>query len=169
MSAKSVILISILLVSLIILVLVIAYGKQVASIFRPYKFSETERFEKIETAKVSTVTINGAKIEVELADTSAKRMKGLSGRQSLAPDKGLLFLFNRPGIYSFWMKDMNFPIDIIWIGPDYRIVDITYNLTPDTFPKSFRPQMPAKFVLEVNAGFARERGIKIGDKIELLR
>lgn len=112
------------------------------------------------TASTKTIQINGVTVFLDLALTAEQRSKGLSGRRNLEPDKGMLFYFDKPGIYSFWMKDMNFPIDIIWIGEDLRVADVTENASPESFPKQFLPKEAAKFVLEVNAGWAKEHGIK---------
>jgi len=106
-------------------------------------------------------------LKVDVVNTPELREQGLSGRTKLLPDEGMLFVFDRPEAYSFWMKKMNFPIDIIWIGDDSRIVDITHSASEDSFPQSFTPQAPARYVLEVNAGFSQEHGIKIGDIVEL--
>ncbi|MDX1535781.1 MAG: DUF192 domain-containing protein, partial [Candidatus Spechtbacterales bacterium] len=76
-------------------------------------------------------------------------------------------VFNRPGTYSFWMKEMNFPIDIIWIGEDMRVVDITKNAKPESYPKRFSPSVLAQYVLEVVAGFSDEHGVEIGDSIKV--
>ena len=65
------------------------------------------------------------------------------------------------------MKDMNFPIDVIWLDENYRVVDIAQDVRPDSFPKVFDPQGPAKYILEVNAGFSGRNNIKIGDRLEL--
>ena len=104
----------------------------------------------------------------EIADTPEKRIKGLSGRESLDEDAGLLFVYGEPGIYRIWMKDMNFPIDVIWFDQDYLVADMSRNIQPDSFPKIFKPLKPAKYILEVNAGFADKNGIKIGDDLTLL-
>ena len=63
------------------------------------------------------------------------------------------------------MKDMYFPIDIIWIGENNTIVDITKNLSPRTYPKTFSPKTEAKYVLEVNSGYVEAHGINIGDLV----
>lgn len=109
------------------------------------------------------VTVGEKTIKVEILKTLADREKGLSGRPSLLEGTGMLFVFEKPDFYSFWMKDMNFPIDIIWIGKDYKIVDISANVSPSTFPKTFLPKDPAQFVLEVNAGWAGLNKISVGD------
>lgn len=97
-----------------------------------------------------------------MADTEAERRQGLSGRRQLAEDEGLLFIFNRPGRHSFWMKGMNFPLDFIWIAGD-RIAGIT-PAVPVT-AMNLMPSQPIDKVLEVNAGFAARYNLKIGDKV----
>ncbi len=121
---------------------------------------------KIKNVKSIPVQINNIKIEAEIAKTLQEKSQGLSGRILLEQTKGMLFIFDQPGFYGFWMKDMNFPIDIIWIDQNRIIVDITENLFPATFPKSFQPKSPAKYVLEVNAGFADKNKIVIGDAVK---
>ncbi|OGZ60673.1 MAG: hypothetical protein A2919_02125 [Candidatus Spechtbacteria bacterium RIFCSPLOWO2_01_FULL_43_12] len=119
-----------------------------------------------EDREISTVSINGMLIEVELARIPAEWEQGLSGRSHLPAGSGMLFVFEQPGMYSFWMKDMQFPIDIIWFGENHEIVDITKNLQPGSFPQTFSPQVPAQYILEVNAGFADANSINIGQIAE---
>ena len=103
-------------------------------------------------------------IQIEIADTDAKRIQGLSNRESLPTDTGLLFIFPTPTTPSFWMKDMHFPIDIIWLDANWKIIGIEKNLTPETYPKLFFPPSPIKYVLEVNAGFSTKNNLKTGDR-----
>jgi len=117
--------------------------------------------------EAATAKINRSVIYIEVAQTSEEKQQGLSGRQSLGNNEGLLFVYDQPEQHQFWMKDMNFPIDIIWIADDYRVVDITKNLTPDTYPERFTSSKPAQYVLEVNAGYSDELDIRIGDEFEL--
>ena len=98
------------------------------------------------------ITINGTSIEVEIADTSRTREKGLSDRKGLDDGRGMLFIFDSPAQYGFWMKDMNFAIDIVWIDENYRVVDIKENISPDTFPQVFYPARETKYVLELPTG-----------------
>lgn len=113
--------------------------------------------------------INNTYISVEIADDITSRTRGLSGRALLSKGSGLLFIFNNPDKYAFWMKDMNFPIDIIWIDSDWKVIDITENISPETFPKLFMPSSPAQYVLETNAFFAEEKEIRVGDTAKLIR
>ena len=116
----------------------------------------------------NTVEIGGQKIIVELADTGEKRTQGLSGREGLAAGQGMLFVFGQSRVYPFWMKDMRFSIDIIWIQDD-SVVDIWPNAPVpniDDIP-SYTPQAEANYVLEVNAGFVERLNIDGGDKVTI--
>ncbi|HEY4510512.1 MAG TPA: DUF192 domain-containing protein [Candidatus Paceibacterota bacterium] len=115
-----------------------------------------------------TVRIGSTTVEVEVADTKEKREKGLSGRDSLEGGHGMLFVFNTEGIYPFWMKNMKFPLDIIWIDSSYRVVGVTSDVRPESYPETFSPNKPAKYVLEVKSGFARENNIKVGSLVSLI-
>lgn len=136
---------------IVILALLLAIG---------YYITHTPR----SVTSIEAVIINGSKIRVEMADTLMKQAKGLSGRKSLGVGEGMLFLYAKPGFYSFWMKDMSFPIDIIWISEDYEIIDIASNIQPDSFPRTFAPQKASQYVLEVNAGVAGNIA-HVGDKV----
>jgi uncharacterized protein len=119
------------------------------------------------TPKTPKVNIANTSIEVEVATTTAAVTKGLSGRLSLAADSGMLFVFSKPAVYRFWMPDMHFPLDIIWINNN-RVIDITADVSNDfdpTNPKFYTPGHPAKYVLEVNAGFSQHHGLRIGDRV----
>ncbi len=118
-----------------------------------------------------------ATLRVEIANNPEDRERGLSGRDSLALNKGMLFVFPEPDNYSFWMKDMNFSLDFIWINND-KIVEITENVKPEDYPsalnsaqsslpKNLVPKNKADKVLEINAGTVKRLNIKVGDKIEI--
>lgn len=114
------------------------------------------------------VLIGGTEVKVEIVDDPGEMAKGLSGRESLEEDRGMLFVFAAPDQTAFWMKDMNFSLDIIWIKGD-EIIDIAANLPPlaGDYVATYQPRVPADYVLEVNAGFTAERGVKIGDKVNI--
>lgn len=113
----------------------------------------------------SVIQIGGVTLQVEIADTQEKRGKGLSSRESLEENRGMLFLFEKPGRYGFWMKEMNFAIDIIWINKDKSVVEITENVDPKTFPKIFYPKEVIQYIIETQAGFTKVNEIQLGDKI----
>lgn len=97
------------------------------------------------------------------ARTAKQRERGLSGRESLPANQALVFIFEGSSKHCFWMKDMRFPIDIIWLDEQKRVVHIEANVSPDTYPKSFCPPSNAKYVVEVNAHQASENQISLGD------
>lgn len=116
-----------------------------------------------------TVYIGDVPVHVEVADTPEARERGLSGRVSLPPDDGLLFIFPEADYHRIWMKDMRFPIDVIWISEDLRVLGVTSSLLPETYPRRFEPPSPARFVLEVNAHFSESFGIRPGDEVDIPR
>lgn len=108
--------------------------------------------------------INEAVLTVEIAKTIEDKQLGLSGRSSLPENHGMIFTFEQPGFYPFWMKEVNFPLDIIWLNKDFEVVTIRKNLSPDTYPETFAPTAHSVYVLEANAGFADKYEVKLGDK-----
>lgn len=115
----------------------------------------------------STIAINSVIYNVSIADTQAEQKEGLSGTKILQKNSGLLFVFKKSGVYSFWMKDMNFPIDIIWIDKNLKVVFIKKDATPKSFPELFNTKIKAKYTLEVNKGEVNKSKIKIGDSVVL--
>lgn len=101
---------------------------------------------------------------VEIVDTIQARSQGLSGRVSLPENNGMLFIFPSSALYSFWMKGMRFPLDIIWISGD-KVVGFAENALPDNSdsPVIYPPPQPIDKVLEINAGLVKKLAIKIGD------
>jgi uncharacterized membrane protein (UPF0127 family) len=112
--------------------------------------------------KIETVKIGNSEFRSEVVSSDAKIQKGLGGRSGLYDSCAMLFKFPRAGTYSFWMKDMRFPLDIIWIL-DGKIVHIEKNIS-EKFSGTLSPQVDADSVLEINAGIADKIGIKISDK-----
>lgn len=112
-----------------------------------------------------TLRIDDTVLDVEIADTLEERTRGLSNRKELNERAGMLFIFETPGRYGFWMKDMNFAIDIVWINDAWHVVGVTQRVGPETFPKIFYPNEPVKYVLELPAGAVEKFTIDIGSKI----
>lgn len=116
--------------------------------------------------------INNAKLKVEIADTQAKRSKGLGGRESLATDSGMLFIFPKPGKYPFWMKGLSFPLDFVWIKGD-KVVDLLEDIqpvspeAPDASLPIYQSKEEVDKVLEVPSGTSKRLDIKIGDTVRL--
>jgi uncharacterized membrane protein (UPF0127 family) len=117
-----------------------------------------------------TILMPKGALDVEVVDTVASRELGLSGRKQMGDDEGMLFIFDAPGRYGFWMKDMNFPLDIIWINQNGIVVDIERNVTPETYnqKKTYINQSEASYVLEINAGMAAKFGLYLGSKVKIV-
>lgn len=115
---------------------------------------------------VAEAILRGRTFEIEVADNVNKRDKGLGDRDSLAAGHGMYFPFDTAQRWVFWMKDMRFPIDIIWIR-EGKVVDIDHSVpVPTTLPlDTFSPSEPADAVLELNAGVAEDIGLVPGDEI----
>ena len=115
--------------------------------------------------------VGGVEFEIEVAHTPSDRARGLSNRDSLPQMAGMLFVFESGEASSFWMKEMRFPLDFIWIGRDCRVVDTTVDVPPPATgsPGSPLPTYesgpPAVYTLEVNAGKVRELGVRVGDSV----
>lgn len=118
---------------------------------------------------VTKVEIGGIVINAEIADDDKERAIGLMNRTSLAENAGMIFIFDDEKHRSFWMKNTLMPLDMIFISANGAIVDIT-TMQPckSLFCESYKSKQPAKYVLEVNAGFAEKHGVKVGDRVELL-
>ena len=117
---------------------------------------------------IKYIKIAGQDIKVELAITPAQQEQGLSGRNELKENEGMLFAFPQPGKYYFWMKDMNFPIDMIWIGKDMRIIYIKKDARPESYPETYGPGKDAKYILEVVSGFSEKNNLKEDNKVEFI-
>lgn len=114
-----------------------------------------------------TARINNLHLDLSVANTDALRVKGLSGVDKLKSNEGMLFIFPKEGNYGFWMKDMNFPIDIIWIDRDLKVAGVAKNVLPSTYPQAFYPPTPVPYVLELPAGTFDANGLKVTDLLIL--
>jgi|SRR5579871_3958195 len=116
------------------------------------------------------VKINGHTISIQVATTDAQKRQGLSDRDSLPQDAGMLFLFDHPDYYLFWMRHMKIPLDIIYLNGN-KIVTMMQDVKNPPYsvenPPILKPIAPADKVLEVNAGTAKKYNLKIGDSIDL--
>jgi uncharacterized protein len=113
------------------------------------------------------VVVDDQAIPVVVAESVVDQQRGLSGRDRLEQGTGMLFVFPKEDIHCFWMKDMNFPIDMVWFGKDRRVIDVASNVQPDSFPKNFCPSGEARYVLELNAGEAASFGLRQGTPVQL--
>ena len=122
---------------------------------------------------LETMSVGNKTLQVEIANTEPSRELGLGGRLSLDQNSGMLFVFDsKPTMVSFWMKGMLIPLDMIWVT-NGKVVQINKNIpvpkngTPDSSLKTFSPQRPVDYVLEVNAGFSDRNSIKVGNPVSL--
>ena len=101
------------------------------------------------------------------ADTPETRTQGLSGRASSADTPGMVFVFDDDQPHEIWMKDMQFPLHLIWLDSDFKVVDIAYDVAPETYPKTFTSAKPARYLIELDTSFASkdELPFKIGDQV----
>lgn len=118
----------------------------------------------------ASVKINERTFDVEVADEDEERIKGLSDRESLDKDKGMIFVFEQKGRHSFWMKNVSFPLDLIYIS-DNKVVDIVKNAEPKakdaTDIQIYTPDADANYVLEINGGLSDEYGFEAGQEVTL--
>lgn len=124
----------------------------------------------VSRANAPRVVIGGDTILVDIADEKHEQERGLSGLPTLPQNRGMLFVYSEPSRPGFWMKDMRFPIDIVWIGADNKIVAVLPNLNPDTYPAVFSPPedvAPVQYVLEVNAGSAGRLQWQVNDTVQI--
>ena len=118
----------------------------------------------VKTQDIRTLRTDGRVYSLEIADTAMAQQKGLSGRQNLAPDGGMIFVFEGVTDRCFWMKDMNFPIDIIWVDGWRVVTRVMQDVRPETYPESYCA--PAKHVIELKAGEADKAGIAAGKQLD---
>jgi uncharacterized protein len=116
------------------------------------------------------ITVNGFQLITDLAINNDQQSKGLSIKDTLNENEGMLFVFKQPSRQGFWMKDMKFPIDIIWLDTNSTVVHIENNLKPCISVLSCHVYFPDKnslYVLETTAGFSQRHNVKIGTHIDL--
>lgn len=143
-----------------------------------YSFADKQNISENSEQSSSSISVTSSagqfSYDVELALTEAERSKGLSNRESLAPNTGMLFIFDTPGEYGFWMKDTLIPLDMIWISESKHIVHIEKNVQPSSYPTSFSNELnsedgsdAALYVLELSADEAEKNLFAIGDEVQI--
>lgn len=140
------------LVALIILSMFFLFGLKGSDIFPGYS--------------IKFILKGGQKIKLYVADTDEKKSKGLSTLTKLPQNEGMIFNFKDKGFYPFWMKNMNFSLDFVFID-EYRVVDTIENVTPASFPKIFTAAKKFDKAIELNSGTISSLKINKGDEINL--
>lgn len=133
--------------------------------------SAKQAIQSSKDSRLVNVTSGKLAIDADVADSLAKRKKGLAKLDYLDVDRGMLFIFEQPGFYAIWMKDMKFAIDIVWIDENKTIVDTAEKIPPqpgrdDKELTVYKPSGIAKYVLEMNAGLIKLNDLKVGDKVD---
>ncbi len=111
------------------------------------------------------LTIASTTFTAYVSDTAELRSRGLSRFSPLKSTEAMLFMFENEGMWDFWMKDMIFSLDMIWVDASKTIVGIEKNVSPNSFPKSFSAGTKSMYVIEVNAGTSDMFGIDVGDRV----
>lgn len=172
-------------IQILFIVLVIAVGlffilgsrSYSAPISNPVSNTKSEQKSELKTYSLSTGSVSdGLRIlkkdgtssyfKIILADTPMSRERGLSGRISLDSDTVMLFVFENSSLHNFWMKDMLFSIDMVWLDTNRKIIHIERSVKPETYPKSFGPDEDSKYVLEFKEGAINTIGLEVGDQVE---
>ena len=121
-----------------------------------------------------TIKIDDKVLEVQIADTEPRRVRGLMFQNQLPYNEGMIFVFNESGIYSLWMLNMQFSLDMIWFDENGNVVHIEQDIPPCKSAteimacQSITPSGQAKYILEVTSGFVKEFGITKESKLEII-
>jgi uncharacterized protein len=111
------------------------------------------------------LTVSGSTFNVRIVSSDPDRQKGLAGVKELASNEGMLFVFDHDEKWGMWMKDMQIPIDMVWLDNEQRIIYIVKKADPSSYPfTTYKPTRPARYVIELAAGTAERKSLKIGDR-----
>ncbi|WP_420545702.1 DUF192 domain-containing protein [Nitrosopumilus sp.] len=125
---------------------------------------QDSKLESVEFPR-GTIKVDDVPLEVQIADDEPRRVRGLMFQDQLPPDQGMIFVFDKPGLYSLWMLNMQFPLDMMWFDENGKIVHIEKDVPPCktaleiTTCQSVVPEGEALYVLEVTAGFVDQNNI----------
>ena len=156
------------------LIAVLTYQPSNKSVSTPQPTTSSQQPEVYEFTKQGELRFQTAKqefisaIEIEIAQDDLKRQQGLMYRDTMAENQGMLFVFDDEDTRSFWMKNTVLPLDMIFVSGRNEIVTIHKNTTPYS-EQSYTSTKPAKYVIEVNAGYTDRHKIAVGDHISWSR
>lgn len=156
---------SLLILLIMLLIVAVAALGVMRSFVETSAKQENHALHDFQDFQTQPFVFSGKVFELALADDVDERAQGLSLVKHMNKNQGMLFVFEEAGIYKFWMKDMQFPLDIIWFDAHGVVVHVEENLSPETYPKSFGPDSNALYVLEMNVGFVDEYNVQLGQKV----
>ncbi len=151
----------------------VAAAAVVIGIVGIYSIPSDSKLETVEFPR-GTIKIDDTVLEVQVADTEPRRIRGLMFQDQLPYDQGMIFVFQESGIYSLWMLNMQFPLDMIWFDKDGMIVHIEKNIAPCKTPaeimacQSIVPDKEAMYILEVTSGFIDKFNITKDSKLNII-
>lgn len=111
----------------------------------------------------NTLSLHGQRYHISIRDTEPEREQGLSGTDSLPDGQAMLFVFPNDSTWGIWMKDMKYPIDIVWLDSGKKVVYTVKNAKPSSYPEIFQPIEKARYVIELPSGTIEKTGIAVGD------
>lgn len=138
-----------------------------------YAIPEESKLETVEFPR-GMIMVDDVALEVQIADTEPRRVRGLMFQEQLPYDQGMIFVFQEPGAYSLWMLNMQFPLDMIWFDKDGAVVHIEQSVPPCktaleiTTCQSIVPNGLATYILEVTAGFVEMHGITKDSRLSII-
>lgn len=158
---------------LLLVVVILIFGGGYSSMGFITKNSGESTKSASKSAQVGTTTdisVKGLNIHAKVASTANQRKSGLSKIESIPFDEGMLFVFEQKGRYDFWMKDMKFPIDIIWMDENKKIVNISLDVKPQPMKPDkeltlYNSKYDVLYVLEINAGLTVANNLQVGDTV----
>ena len=153
----------ILFITCTIIIFLISFSQLYA--FNPQSNNDTSSIDAdfFPNYKKTTISINGINVTMAIASTDEQRIRGLSGIEKMNENEGMLFLFDKPSKQGFWMNKMNFPIDIIWLDSNNKVVHIEKQLEPCKLFLAcpvYNPEVDSLYVIELRSGFADDHSIK---------
>ena len=151
----------------------IAAAAVIVGIIGIYSIPSDSKLESVEFP-IGTIKVDETVLEVQIADDESKRIRGLMFQDPLPYDQGMIFVFDEPGVYSLWMLNMQFALDMIWFDEQGNVVHIEQDIPPCETPteimacQSIVPSGEAKYILEVTAGFVEQFNVTKESKLEII-
>lgn len=151
----------------------IAAAAVIVGIIGIYSIPSDSKLESVEFPR-GTIKVDETVLEVQIADDESKRIRGLMFQDPLPYDQGMIFVFDEQGVYSLWMLNMQFSLDMIWFDEQGNVVHIEQDIPPCETPteimacQSIVPSGEAKYILEVTAGFVEQFNVTNDSKLEII-